>query len=459
MIKQHKIPTIIALLILLGGAVAGIFLVSQNKIFLSGANPDETPKEVRITNVTDKSFTVSWLTDAETEGFVAWGKSESLGQSTKDPSKRSVIHHISIDTLATQTNYFFKIGSNNKLFDNAGQTFQVKTAASPGVPPPPDVISGTVKDSSIGAAGVIVYVSFAGATPQSTLTDVNGRWSLPLSTVRASDLASYALYNKQTTVLDIFAQAGKNKFATAKILAGSAHPVPPIILGQTHDFTNIKPLPEGGVPTSTLDLSGLQATPAPSPSPTPTPPASSTKTVKITYPENSESVNTTLPEFRGTGTPGLTFTIKVLSPKTYSAQVTVDKNGSWHWSPPAALEAGSHTLTVSWTDEKGKSQTLSHTFTLLAAGTSSQPAFSASGSAQLATPTPTPKPTAASSATPKATPTPTSSPATGSARVSHPSTASGVPSAGDLTPTLGLIIMGIVLVLAGLFLPKTKLFS
>ena len=40
------------------------------------------PKNVRLANITDSSFTVTWTTDIESNGFIKWGKGEfSLSKS------------------------------------------------------------------------------------------------------------------------------------------------------------------------------------------------------------------------------------------------------------------------------------------------------------------------------------------------------------------------------------------
>lgn len=463
MIKQHKLPTIVALLVLILGIVAGIYIIRQRQSLTSLANPEEAPKEVRITNITDKSFTVSWVTNTETTGFIAYGKSTSLGATTSPETKPALVHHVSIPALTPETTYHFKVASNNNLFENGSSPYNTKTAPALSSIPSPFVISGSVNISAgVPSPDILVYVTVPGTTPLSTTTDNSGRWSLPLSTARNASLSAYTAYTP-TSILEIFAQAGKNRFATAKIQAGSARPVPPIILGKTHDFSDIKPLAGDGVPVSQFDIptgsevEEVQPTPTPIPSPTP---AASQKTVIVTSPKQSEKINSTKPSFLGTGTPGLVFTIKVESEVPQTAQVTIDKNGKWTWTPPNQLTAGNHALTLTWKDNVGKTQTSNRNFTVLASGTSSDPAFTASGSAQVATPTPSPSPTPKATATPSATPkaSPSPSPATSSGKAAV-STQSAVPVSGSLTATLSAIIMGIVLILLGLFLPRTRVFK
>jgi len=286
------------------------------------------------------------------------------------------------------------------------------------------------------------------------LTDSQGSWSISLSTVRNTPLTGFASY-AQDALVEIFVQGGAGKIATAKIKIKDAHPVPTITIGQNHDFTNLKTLPPGTLPKSQLNLptgsesqksSGFEVGETPQPS--------SQKTISITSISENESINTTKPTLSGTGTTGLSFTIKVESPTIYTGTVTVDSKGKWSWTLPSTLDPGSHSITISWKDENNQTRLLIRKFTVLAVGSSEVPAFTASssasttpstGSASLTTPTPTPKATAL--------PTPTSS---SSARISYPATTSGVPESGYLTPSIGIFIMGMILIVAGIFFPNLK---
>jgi uncharacterized protein YneF (UPF0154 family) len=51
--NRKKIPTIIGVLVLVFGLAGGVVLVNKDTIFKLGASPESTPKDVRISNVTD----------------------------------------------------------------------------------------------------------------------------------------------------------------------------------------------------------------------------------------------------------------------------------------------------------------------------------------------------------------------------------------------------------------------
>ena len=88
-----------------------------------------------------------------------------------------------------------------------------------------------------------------------------------------------------------------------------------------------------------------------------------------------------------------------------------------------------YTITVSFTNSNGVSESISRTFIVLGDGESDLPAFEASASAS-------PSPIATPSATPDT-------------RTTMPSTSSGVPKTGVTLPTFLLLIGGILVIIIG----------
>jgi len=168
---KGKIPTIIVLVTLVIGVVVGVFLVRNRQIFRLGASEEITPKDVRFTNITDSSLTVSWTTDKETGGAVLFGKSETLGQTVLSEAEgQASLHSAVLTGLTPSSDYLIKINSNETAFDNNGVPWQAKT----GPPLSPDeesiVISGKILTSDASpASGVLVYVAIGGGTPLSTI--------------------------------------------------------------------------------------------------------------------------------------------------------------------------------------------------------------------------------------------------------------------------------------------------
>jgi hypothetical protein len=452
--KILRLPTILGLLLVLGAIAGGVVLIKQGPTLFLKASPALTPNQLKVTNIGESSFTVSWLTDQATSSFIKYGADNNLTFTAADDrdqlsgkTSEFSTHHITAKNLKPSTNYFFKIGSGGKIFDNNGQPYQLTTApASKGSPPPNDVAYGTVVDqNSNPVEGTIIYLSLANANPASTLTKSSGSWVIPLNLVRSADLSSWASYDKDASIEEIFVQAGSLGTATVVATTKNDSPMPKIILGQNFDFRqvaeekpqtqpNLTPTPEA-TETSKFAVEPTATTSA----------STSSAQIKILNPEQDEKINTQKPEILGTGPIGKTLTITVQSPATYSGQVKTDSKGNWQWTPPSNLEPGEHTITASYTDEKGILQKITRSFTVLAAGDSQLPAMTATPSSQ-ASPSPTPTTKIASPS-----PTPTS---TISGRVSMPSTEGGVPTSGYLTPTFLVSIMGISLIFFGLVLKK-----
>jgi len=470
MIKKYTIPTILGLVVLLGGTAAGIFLIRKGPTFLLKATPGVTPKQIKVTNITDTSFTVSWITEEPTEGFVHFGQTSSLGNiatDDRDAISRKTIssstHHVSIKNLKPKTKYYFKIGSGGKTFDNSGSAWEVTTANTPtSEVPPSDIVSGEVENQDgTPGEGAIVYLSIANMTPQSTLVHTSGNWLIALNNAFSSDLSGYASYDKQAQIIEIFVQ-GEEKTATAITTTGNDNPIPKITLGKNYDFRqkeNSKPETEASPSGQTSEekeatASGQQEETSSKFSFEDLGQATEDTTISIINPTEGEVLNTQKPAFSGTGPAGKTIQILLESSSAFSDTLTVDEEGNWTWSPPEELEPGEHSITISYL---GK--TFTRYFTVLAAGESDLPAFTATPSATgtpSPTPTPetTPTPTVSPEPTPtlETTPTPTSSPE--ATRTALPSTEAGVPTAGYLTPTFLLFIIGLTLSLGGIITKK-----
>ena len=269
--QQRSFPTILGLFVLIVGVAVGVFLVQSNQNLTTSASPDEAPSGVKITNITDKSFTVSWTTAKKVSGFVSYGESRSLGQTAG--GEIANVHSVFVNSLSPATNYYLKITSGQNAYGDKGEAYQVKTTQKLPSPKKNDIVFGTILDT-LGkpVPKVLVIVNVTGASPLSTLSDTHGAWVIPLSTLKTSTLSGYASYSPKTT-LDIFV-SGNSQTSQGKILVGNAHPVPAITLGKNYNFTDVKSPSSTTLPKASLVLAAVNL---PSPAPTqPTPKTSPT---------------------------------------------------------------------------------------------------------------------------------------------------------------------------------------
>jgi hypothetical protein len=431
--KRATIPTILGIFVLLAGVFAGVFFLRNAQVFKIGASAEATPKDIRISNITDSSVTISWTTDKETVGFINWGNSQnntSKIENEEANSQKYFSHNVSLTGLTANTNYFYKINSDGTTFDNGGIPWQFTTGGTLEINKTSILLSGNV----ISATGIpkvksLVYASVGGYL-LSTQTSETGNFVFQLGSVRNPDLKSYAQIDMSSTLVQISVVAPPDGVASAQIFPQSGNPVPTIIIGQVYDFRSSPANNQGGSPNANLNLPQNQNQDSkfnidvPSSTPKPT-------SVILESLTEGETINSQKPQFFGKGPSGESIEITVNSQDPISATVEIPKTGSWSYSIPTDLVPGDHSITISWVDASGITRFLKRNFVVQAG---EAPAFTASQSGT----TTTPNPNATATATPKSSLTP-SPVATG--------TAMPVPVTGDFTPTLILFVMGLMVII------------
>ena len=444
--KKNKIPTILVIIILLVGIFAGVYYLNTKQIFRIGASATAQPKDVKISNISDNSATVSWTTDSQTSNFLAWGESEEATSKIEQENatgEKLFTHYISLSGLKPSTNYFFKINSGGTNFNNNGVPWKFTTGATLGVGAASLFVSGLVIDvSGQPVSHALVYI-IVNNYLASTVTSGKGNFIYQLGNIRTSNLQNYAQIDATSTLLQISVSAGTGGSASAQIFPQSANPIPPIILGQTYDFRNAQPGSDNQIPSVNLSLPSTASRESKisvgSPAPLP-----AQKSVILESLKEGETVTSTQPEFFGKGPPGETVTIEVNSQNPITGNVTIPKNGSWSYAVPTSLDPGAHSVTVKWKDTTGITRSLTRNFVVQA---SDVPAFEA-------TPSQTLVPSATPEATPNATPEATSEATLTPEPSTTPSEAS-VPATGNLTPTLLFSMLGVLIMVFGVFVWKT----
>lgn len=448
---QQRIPTVLGLLVLIIGVVAGVLLVRDDTGgFLPRASIDATPKQVRITNISDRGFTVSFITDEASSGFLRYG-TEPGRMNTQVRDDRDQLtgsatpyqtHHITVSGLQPTTQYYFTLGTTTQSsFDNNGQPFSIRTARREDSTTEARTAYGEVRTEVGNAAeGAIVYISIQGASPVSTLVKSDGSWAIPsLAQVRTLDLSAlHPLVDTDTVRVQVQGLRSSDILDTATTV-GELSPLAPLRFGQVADVvTSATPLPtvvpeattESPAPTTSGGAPGFNslftAEEASQSAPT---------SVEIRL-EDQEVVNTTQPEFQGRAPAGAVLQIEVHSENQFFDVVNTDASGNWQWSVPDDLEPGEHTVTVTYTDENGQQQQISRTF--LVQANTGLPSFTSTPSGSLATPTPVPTamPTVAPTAIPTVAPIVT---ATATPRVNVPATSSAQPVSGGTRATFMML--------------------
>lgn len=462
---KKRIPTLVGMLLLLVGAVAGVLFLDESTDFLPRAAPEYVPQKVKITNISDSSLTISWLTEEPSIGFIKLGSSADQLDTTVIDERDQLTgssnefrsHYITIQELKPSSTYYFKLGSHSKqLYDNNGDAFSITTGPPLSTAPSSDTAYGSIyTPAETPAEGAIVYLSLPGATPLSALVKKDGNWAVSLSVARSANLSNYVSYDLTGTPIDLLVQADNGDTSQVTTTTDNDQPVPDIILGENADYTGNEPVYLQQETELTQDyesqftLQELEVTD----------PDSDTTITIDTIPADDTIINQTQPELTGSAPPGIELIVTIHSSQVITGNIVVDTNGSWDWTPPRNLELGNHTITLSYADEEGILHTLSRSFIVQAAESigDNLPQYEATPSATI-TPSPTQEPTPeiTPSTTQSPTPSPTSTPSP-TPRPTAPATISAIPVAGTTTPTIALFALGIIFLLSGLIAFKRSI--
>ncbi|HSW96268.1 MAG TPA: Ig-like domain-containing protein [Candidatus Saccharimonadales bacterium] len=358
---NKRIPTLLALLLIVIGIGTTAFITRTGTIFRSGASPSESPKNIRVTNINDTSFTVTYTTDTPTLGSISFGKDLSLGtvllddrdQTTNTPHVYTV-HTVTVKNLFPNTQYFFSIISGDTKYMNNATPFTATTGPTiTGASPLQQVVSGAVTlPAGNNGSGALVYLQIPNGQIVSTVTDIQGNYHISLATIRTPDLLQYASVTKTDTISLIFTDGTAISHVATTL---QNFPMPGIILSQDYDFTI------GSTPTGIPIANEPIGFPLFSTLPNIESPA-------IIIPQPNQNFTDSQPQFKGLAQPNATVTIIIHSDAAIQTQIIADGNGQWVFRPETALSSGSHTITISTPDASGSIKTITQNFTIFPSG-------------------------------------------------------------------------------------------
>lgn len=436
---DKRIPTLLGMLLILLGVGLTSYLARQGTNFLGRAGPSETPENIRITNVSDNSFTVSYKTQASVLGSVSYGIDKSLGlgivvdnRDQKEGSLNSYkVHYFTLRNLKSSTKYFFTIASGQNIFLNNNKPFEVTTGPLIQVPPNAwQPITGKITlEDGTSPLEAIIYVTVENGQTVSALLKADGSYILPLNSLRTESLNSYFLFAENSVLQALVVAANGQSTATLKLK--QANPVPLITLLKNYDFAlDISPI---ATPSGSLGFPSFSASP------------SASKTPQILTPKKDESFSDQQPQFRGTAPPGVEVKISIHSPENLQAQVKADSNGVWSYRPQTPISPGLHSISIETRDASGILKKITQSFTVYAQGGQvEQPATPSATPKITITPLPTtsppPTPIPTATLTPTLTPTPIAVKPTES--IKPPGSASAIAAGATFltTTVLGIIL-------------------
>ncbi len=422
--REFHFPTILGVLILLAGTVAGIVVVRTNNNPSSQASGDCSPGSLQVTNVTDKSVDITFITTSSCSSTISLAN--RLINDVRNPAASYSVktHYFQIDNLNASTDYTYQVISGGQTYTNT--SYKITTAAKPpGSIPVANVAWGKIYNSDNSpASSAIIYINIPGASPLSSYVTTNGNWNIALATSLDESHSNWFTVPPNTNE-DITVISENNPPLSLTGNTNNNNPVPDIIIGQTTDLNF-----QTANPTTAVGVISV------------VPNVSSTSTITITSPKDGEFIAGKTPQFIGTATPNSQVQLSLTSAvENLSTTITAANDGGWGWSLTQDLIAGQKTLTAS-----SGNATVSRQFYV--SDTISGPAFVASPSA---TDVPTPPVYYAPTAVPTDIPTLTP---TAIVRRTYPATNSGMPATGNVGPTIITTTAGIVVAIIGLLLFK-----
>ena len=194
-----------------------------------------------VTNVADKSFTISWVSQNAEEGYVNYGTDAGALDGIRHDDRRydgedlletpvlDDTHHVTVTNLEADTPYYFVVVSGGTTYDDSGVPFEVTTGHSLAFTIPEDIATGMVyqADGITPAEGAIIYARIGTSSSQclSVLTDDAGVWGLDITAIRTEDLQDYYPY-ADTNDMTIEAEGaadgtGSQTVTVATALAGA----------------------------------------------------------------------------------------------------------------------------------------------------------------------------------------------------------------------------------------------
>lgn len=425
---NKRIPTILGIGLIVLGIVLTTIIVRVQTSLRSNASTSEKPQNVKVTNLSDNSFTITYQTDTATTGSVNYGKGKELGNTELDDLDREKggfspknIHSITVKKLSPNTKYFLVVISGENTFLDNGAPFEISTGPSISSPSASQtVIKGKVILPDGNAPNeALVYLSTDNSQLLSATVAKDGNFNFSLKGFRTDDLSSYLKLN-ENTILKLLAINNSLK-STVLFSLNQTGSMPTITLSNDYDFA------KDYVPIASKAAESLGFTVVTT--------KSASLKPQILTPKKDQSLTDQKPQFRGTSLPNETVEIIIHSDENIQSQVTADELGNWTYRPPSNLSPGAHTITIKTRDPSGILTTIMQSFTVFAAD--SQVSESATSSATPIPPTSFPSPTIS--------PIPTSIP-----------TFIPIQSKGGLPPTgssqIVIVIGGIVATITGIAL-------
>lgn len=187
-------------------------------------------KDLKLTNISDSSVTVTYMTEEATVGSVIVSTSNNfdvLGQFSKakfyddrgDGVARKT-HHVTIKGMLPEALYYFRISSG---FKNADTTYpNIETASTPDTLRTPDPSYAKLTNQTNSDA--LVFFTLNNGTPQSTYLNSDSAFTIDKANIKTADLKESITY-KEGDEINITVVDGGKSVRTLKTKVGEDQPI------------------------------------------------------------------------------------------------------------------------------------------------------------------------------------------------------------------------------------------
>ena len=183
----------------------------------------EQPFGITVANVTESRLTICWTTQQPVIGSISYGNSsDNLDQIALDDRGcvfLGTTHVVTLDGLQADSPVFFKVHSDDEIFDDSGIPFLAETGSVLSLPPvPTSTVFGNVfaADCSSFLRDFFLLVSIEdhdglGSTGESATyayvpdldANLEGRWLMSLDLIRTQDQSGYYSFSSQDDNLSV----------------------------------------------------------------------------------------------------------------------------------------------------------------------------------------------------------------------------------------------------------------
>lgn len=374
--KEKKIPTILALFILVTGITGTVFLNQTTRQNDSIASLSQRPDDVHFSNVSYDAFTATWFTANPTTGSIIIQDNGRKISVFEDMDSDNILrprttHLVTVKNLKENSSYKVKIVSGDpscKLSENCPEFVQNTANRIINNLNLPAARGSVILPDGKPAIDAMVYLSVGKSSLLSGKTDSLGLWVIPFGNLRTSDLLSRPNL-ADNDIVQITAKINPDKKAEAVTDIKSVRQnltIPPLEIGKSYNFIDLISKKDMLANLNkTTDILGTQTQ---SKTPANVSSLSTAKSIEILFPRYDDDTTTdNQPRFRGMA-PAKSQLILIVNSSPQTAKVLTDPDGTWNWRPPSPLDPGVHHLGVSGFDENKNMINLSRRFIVLKSG-------------------------------------------------------------------------------------------